>query len=137
MGVIFQDADAAILFCVPEQGCDLCYLVERYTCFERIAVPTYEVVAGCVGRAVQAGAMSVPAGGVYRLTPEWFARVHRRDTEFSAPEYAAIELIDELQGQEWPVVRPEFMLPAHEFARADGHTRLFLDRLFAPYRKHT
>ena len=111
MGVSFQYTDAALLYCIPEPGCDLNYLVERYTCFERIAVPSYELVAGCLGRAVRAGAMPFPTGGLYRLTPEWFTRVHRRNDEFSASEYAMIEFAEELEAQEWPAVGPEFVLP--------------------------
>ena len=80
--------------------------------------------------------MSAPVGGEYRLTPDWYARVHRRDAEFTATEYAMIEFADEARGQVWPAIGPEFVLPPSEFEQAAEHTRLFLDRLFAPYRSH-
>jgi hypothetical protein len=130
VGVSLTYNDFAILFCIPKAGCKLDYLVERYTCFERIAVPSYNVVAGCVGRAVRAGAMPVPVGGKYRLTPEWFARIHGRDAEFAASELAMVECADEMQGREWPAVGPEFVLPEAEFEQAAEHTRRFLDELF-------
>jgi hypothetical protein len=134
VGVRFQEADAAILFCVPTAGCDLNWLVERCTSFMRIAVPGYDFVAGCLDRCVRAGVMPAPVGGMYRLTPEWYARVHRLDDEFAASELAAIEFGEELVAQEWPEVGPEFVLPAAEFEQAAEHTRRSLDRLFAPYR---
>lgn len=131
-GVKFQYTDAAILFCIPERGCDLSYLVERYTCFERTAIPSYDMVAGCLGRAAQTGALQLPIDCSYRLTSEWFSRVHRYDQEFSATELAMIEFADELQMQEWPAIGEEFVLSESEFERAAKHTRQFLDRLFAP-----
>jgi hypothetical protein len=136
-GVRFQDADAAILYCIPERGCDLNFLVRRYTCFERTAVPSYETVAGCLGRAVRAGAMPVPAGGHYRLTTEWYSHVHRRDEEFYASEYAMVAFMEELEAQEWPPVGAEFVLPEAEFQQAADHTRQHLDTLFAPYRSRS
>jgi hypothetical protein len=133
MGLSFQYADASILFCIPEQGCDLNYLVERYTCFERIAVPTYEIMAGCLRRAVGAGVLMFPAGGLYRLTPEWYARVHRSDGKFSASDYAMIEFADELQSQEWAEVGvAEFELSMLAYQSAATHTQQYLDRLFTP-----
>ena len=135
MHVRFRIADTAILFCIPEAGCSLNYSVERYTCFERIGVLTYEVVAGCVDRAVRAGAMTVTSGELYRLTPEWYSRVHRWNPEFAASELAMIEVSDELVLQEWPAIEREYMLPEPEFERAVEHTRHYLVKLFASYKR--
>ncbi|MCE9567135.1 MAG: hypothetical protein K8U57_34465 [Planctomycetes bacterium] len=129
-GVRFQYTDAAILFCIPEPGCDLEYLVQRYTCFERIAVPTYETVAGCLSRAVRAGAMPFPADGHYRLVPEWYSRVHERDGEFAASELAMIEFSEMLEAQVWPEVgTAEFTLDQAEFRRAADSTKAYIDSL--------
>lgn len=129
-GVKFQYTDAAILFCVPEPGCDLNYLVHRYTYFERIAVPTYETIAGCLDRAVRAGAITFPTEGKYRLSSEWFDRVHQHDDEFAASEHAMLEFSERLEAQEWPTIATEFVLPMAEFQRAADYTRQSLDRLF-------
>lgn len=135
MSVRFQYADAAILFCVPEAGCDLNFLVQRYTFFERIAVPDYQVVSGCLSRAVRAGAVPVPTAGQYSLTPEWYVYIHQRDGEITPSELAMIEFADELEAHEWPIIGPEFVLPTDEFERAAEHTRRYLDALLSPYIK--
>jgi hypothetical protein len=136
MSVSFQYTDAAIMYCILERGCDLNDLVRSYTCFERVAVPSYEVVAGCLGRAVRAGAMPFPVGGLYCLTPEWYARVHSWDDKVSASEYAMVEFSEELERREWPEVgAAEFVLPVVEYERAAKYTQQYIDDLFARYRR--
>jgi hypothetical protein len=134
VSVRFQFADAAVLFCVPAAGCDLNHLVERYICFERIAIPSYQEVAGFLSRAVHAGAILVSADNLYRLTPEWYARVHQRDHEITQPELAVIEFAEELEADEWSAVGAEFVLPPDEYERAAKHARQYLDRLFVRHR---
>jgi hypothetical protein len=134
--VQLQAADVAILYCIPQGGCNLDYLVERYTCFERIAIPPYDVVAGCLDRAVRVGAVPRPTEGLYRLTPEWYARIHSQDETVSPSELAMLEVAEELQEGGWPeVAATPFVLPRDEFHRAADHTRQYLDVLFAPHRR--
>ncbi|MEO2091491.1 MAG: hypothetical protein ABGY75_18700 [Gemmataceae bacterium] len=113
------ELDAVILWCLPQPGCDLPYLVWMYTFCNRAAAPGYAELDGCLRRSIQIGALRYPETGHYQLTPEWYERVHQWDEQFKVPEDGMIEFSDWLPTQEWPVVCPRvFILTPEEYERA-------------------
>lgn len=119
-----------MLYVIPKDGCDLSYLVTRYTCFNRVAVPGYEIVAGCLDRAIRAGIVRPPTDGRYVVNPAWFARIHDRLTELSASEHIALDFSVELEAADWPEVGKAFVLDEAEYRKAEESTKRYLDELF-------
>ncbi|AMV24444.1 hypothetical protein VT84_08605 [Gemmata sp. SH-PL17] len=68
--VRFTEFDGYLLWCLPEPGCDLAYLIWAYTFLNRDAVPSYPQLAECLRRSVSTGAILPPVGGHFRLSPE-------------------------------------------------------------------
>src|SRR5689334_7172231 len=123
--VRFTEFDACLLWCVPDPGCDLAYLIRAYIFLNRDAAPSYAELAGCLGRAVLAGVMPLPIAGHYQLTPEWHQRVHQYDEQYTVPEYGMVESAEVLPSCEWPVMtRTNFVLNRNQYeAAVAGHPK--------------
>lgn len=117
--VRFTDIDGYLLWSLPDPGCDLAYWVLVYTFINRVAEPSYADLAGCLHRAVLAGALPPPVGGRYRFSPEWVPRVRQWDGQFPVSEDGMIAFAEWLSSRDWPVVNPAgFVLPREEYETA-------------------
>jgi hypothetical protein len=129
-GVQFNHRDAAFLWCVPESGSDLECLIHLYVFIERIAIPSYDDVAGTLRRAVRAGIIAPPLT-FFRLSVEWFSLFDQFDSMYSASELGMVEFSDIFIPREWPkVLDYEYTLSASEFRRAVDGVQKDLDRVF-------
>jgi len=124
--VRFEPNDAWVLWCVLPHGWDLEDLIRAYTFLNRTAIPSYDELAGCLSRAVRAGLMPVPENGRYRVTADWYERLHRLDDVAPAPELGLLEFEEGFLGREWPVVSgAAFVLPAAEYQQAAERVRQY------------
>jgi hypothetical protein len=123
--VRLTEFDGYLLWCLPDPGCDLPYLIRAYTFVNRDAAPSYPELAECMQRSVLAGVMPPPVGGHYRLSPEWRPRVRQWDGRSAVPEEGMIAFAEWLSSGEWPVVCPAgYALGRDEYeAAVAGHPR--------------
>jgi hypothetical protein len=137
--VKFEYLDAALLYLIPLDGCDLNYLVPTYVFFDRTSIPSYETVAGFLSRSAIAAIIFPPTTGAdkYRVSAEWYARIHNRDGKFGASELAMVDFFDELQDGNYPEVGLDFVLEEQEYREAANCAQERLDRLFGKDRSRT
>lgn len=123
--VRFTDFDGYLLWCLPDQGCDLAQLIRAYIFINRDAASNYRELAACLERAVLAGVMTPPEGGRYRISPDWLPRIHRWDGQFAVSEDGMIAFAEWLSSGEWPVSCPAgYALGRDDYeAAAAGHPR--------------
>ena len=130
-GVQFNRGDAAVLWCIPRNGCDLECLVDLYVFIERIAIPSYAEIAGSLSRAIRAGIMVPPLAGHLQLTTEWYGLFHQFDSMYAASELGMVEFADILISQEWLEASDfEYTLSPTEFDRAVQSVQKHLDQVF-------
>lgn len=76
--IFLNEYDVAVLFAIPYPGAELFTILNCYVFIHRDTCPTFKEIGTSLHRSQQAGIV-VRIGDRFRVTEEWYARIHRYD----------------------------------------------------------
>ena len=130
-GVRFSDVDAAILYSIPKPGVSLPELLRYYTFINRIAVPSYEVLADCLSKSVAAGVVRLPRRREYSLEDRWYEYIHQFDGRTDNEIESMLAFQELFLANDWPAVidGKRYTLERAEYDRAVSEHQKHRDSL--------
>lgn len=96
--ISLNEFDVAVLFAIPQPGADLRMLLAYYISIHRDACPAFEEIAASLQKAQEA-AIVFRNGDRFRVSDEWYKRIHRHDDSAGNEIESLLLFQDEVLGE--------------------------------------
>jgi hypothetical protein len=96
--IVLDEFDVAVLFAIPHPGADLLTILNCYIFIHRDACPSFNEIGASLQKSQEAGIV-IRIKDRYRVTEEWYDRIHRHDDSAGNEIESLLIFQDEVLGE--------------------------------------